>query len=595
MKKVILLLACLPLFFTASSQSTYYVDSLNRQLVHAVTVPDRMYWLNAQATYYIGYDNSRAEELGARLLAIADSSRNREWMIKAFLYSADRFYVFGYEQQSINKGLEYSQKAFDIAKASHLDEYTCWAYLSLARGYLSNSELDKAINSNNMALSVASSIENDSLKTYIYNSLATTYLGKNEKLLAFRSCLNALDIAESNGEYTLLQNTYDQMSDIYRSLSDFEKAKDFQFKRATLQRQQHHLYDLLDTYQAIGNLYKFQNEFDLSLSYFQKALTLSDSLHLEIYKVNVYSSIINLYLNSNKYEQCVAYFNTHTEMKDFLNKAGMSYFTDYISGIIYLLSDKLDSAIYYLNKSGPNILARANKFDQCQFYFYMAVYYRKIKEYDKAIEYMLKSKVRCEQLTSLTTLKRIATNLDSLYQLKGDYKNAYVYNALYHTYIDSLNTLAKERDMMALEIDNENRRKERDAKLQEEKIRRNHNLQYSAITIAITAIFILLGVAGVFKISKTYISTLSFFAFIFLFEFIILIADNKIHDLTHGDPWKVLAIKIGLIAILSPLHHKLEEKVIHYLTTKELMRIKGRGLLGRWFKKKDVDVPMGNM
>lgn len=68
-----------------------------------------------------------------------------------------------------------------------------------------------------------------------------------------------------------------------------------------------------------------------------------------------------------------------------------------------------------------------------------------------------------------------------------------------------------------------------------------------------------------------------------------------IHDLTHGEPWKVLAIKIGLIAILSPLHHKLEEKVIHYLTTKELVRIKGRRLLGRWFKKKDVDVPMGNL
>jgi hypothetical protein len=282
-------------------------------------------------------------------------------------------------------------------------------------------------------------------------------------------------------------------------------------------------------------------------------------------------------------------------MKDFLNKAGLSYFTDYIYGIIYLFSNKLDSAIYYLNKSGPNVLARANKGDQCQYYLIMADYYQKIKDYDKAIEYMLNGKVRGEQLANLVILKLTATNLDSLYQLKGDYKNAYVYNALYHTYSDSLNTLAKERDMMALEIDNENRRKERDAKLHEEKIRRNHNLQYMAITVAITGIFILLGVAGVFKVSRTYISTLSFFAFIFLFEFIILMADNIIHDLTHGEPWKVLAIKIGLIAILSPLHHKLEEKVIHYLTTKELVRIKGRRLLGRWFKKKDVDVPMGNM
>jgi hypothetical protein len=80
-----------------------------------------------------------------------------------------------------------------------------------------------------------------------------------------------------------------------------------------------------------------------------------------------------------------------------------------------------------------------------------------------------------------------------------------------------------------------------------------------------------------------------------LFEFIILIADTKIHDITHGEPWKVLAIKIGLIAILLPLHHKVEEKVIHYLTTQELLRLKGKGLFGIWRKKKDADVPMGNL
>ena len=54
-------------------------------------------------------------------------------------------------------------------------------------------------------------------------------------------------------------------------------------------------------------------------------------------------------------------------------------------------------------------------------------------------------------------------------------------------------------------------------------------------------------------------------AFILLFEFIILLADTWIHNFTHGEPWKVLAIKVALIAILLPLHHFLEERVIHYI------------------------------
>lgn len=78
---------------------------------------------------------------------------------------------------------------------------------------------------------------------------------------------------------------------------------------------------------------------------------------------------------------------------------------------------------------------------------------------------------------------------------------------------------------------------------------------------------------GIFSVSHATIRILGFFAFIFLFGFIMLIADNQIHHWTHGEPWKVLAIKIGLISLLLPLHHWLEEKVIHYLTTKKLLNI----------------------
>src|SRR6266496_2256174 len=134
MKKVFLFLLVVPAYFFSVAQSGYFVDSLNKQLSHSYTVPDKMYWLNQLACYYKGIDDNRSEQLGDQLITMADSSRNREWMIKALLYNADRLYEFGYVQQSVTRGLEYSQKAFDIAKSSNLDEYTCWAYLYLARG-----------------------------------------------------------------------------------------------------------------------------------------------------------------------------------------------------------------------------------------------------------------------------------------------------------------------------------------------------------------------------------------------------------------------------------------------------------------------------
>jgi hypothetical protein len=75
----------------------------------------------------------------------------------------------------------------------------------------------------------------------------------------------------------------------------------------------------------------------------------------------------------------------------------------------------------------------------------------------------------------------------------------------------------------------------------------------------------LLAALGRFKVKPWLIRSLGFLSFILLFEFIILIADQQIHHLTHGEPLPILLIKIVLIAALLPLHHYLEHKAIHYL------------------------------
>ena len=42
---------------------------------------------------------------------------------------------------------------------------------------------------------------------------------------------------------------------------------------------------------------------------------------------------------------------------------------------------------------------------------------------------------------------------------------------------------------------------------------------------------------------------------------------------SHGEPWKVLAIKICLIAALFPLHHYVENKVVHHLVTRKKLKL----------------------
>jgi tetratricopeptide (TPR) repeat protein len=595
MKKLFLLLVCIVPCCLGYARQSNLEDSLHRELSNATRVEDRMMWMSKLSSYYLGINNSKSEELGAKVIEIADSSRDRKLMVKAYLYNAERCLSFTSLKEYVNRGLEYTSKALEIARSNNLDEYQAWAYTYLARGARNNGEVDKALNYNNLAISIAANVKNDSLKVSAYNALGNTYMQKDEKLLGFRNYLQALNIAEESGNKSLQQSCYSRLSFFYNVIEEFEKAKDYEFKKEQLQKTENKPYDLLETYGAIGNLYVRSKQYEQAKKYYEKSIALADSLKFRVYKLNGYIQIVNMYLNSQEYSKGLNYFNAHPEVKDYLMTSGLSYVLDHAYGAMYSLTNSLDSAGYYFAKSEPGFESKGNLGSRFWFYANYAYYFKLRKDYDKAIEYWLKARKIGDQLSSLDIQQQAVTNLDSLYQLKGDYRNAHFYGNQYSLLKDSLQKLSREKDLLSLEVDSENRRKEREALRLQEETNRRHNLQYIGIMVAIAAIFVLLVMAGVFSVSKTTIRVLGFFAFIFLFEFIILLADNQIHHWTHGEPLKVLAIKIALIAMLLPLHHWLEKKVIHYLTSREKLKVKGRRILGKWFGKKDADLPLSNM
>ncbi len=95
---------------------------------------------------------------------------------------------------------------------------------------------------------------------------------------------------------------------------------------------------------------------------------------------------------------------------------------------------------------------------------------------------------------------------------------------------------------MSIEIQNANKRAELQKKDEEEKRRTRNNIEYLGITAVIATVFIILVCTGSFQnIPCSYKCAMGFFAFIFLFEFIVLLLDDQIQELTHGEPWKVLA------------------------------------------------------
>lgn len=590
---VVVAMMCLSVVCKAQENSftdNPLADSLKQNLERSTTAAQKVFWLGELSMVFMGVDKTLSDEYSHQQQTLAEASRDRALIIQALLTNAQRHYNFSSRQDFINKGREYSQKALDMAKSNHLDESEAWAYIFMATGSRLNGDGETALKYNNLALSIANTLKNDSLKIDGLISIARTYINKDEKMLALRHYLQALELAEISEHYDLMHEAYRDIAGFYMGLKEYEKAKDYTYKIIRLTLPAHRPIDRLNAYNRLGRIYSLSEQYDLAGEFFNKALALADTMKLELIKINTYVSMLDMYLGSGQEQKALEHLQSQPEVRKFMIRSAFGYYIDQCQGVVYMKAGKTDSAKYYLKKAEAGFEQNANRYSRYWFYYKIGKLYDEKKDYKQALVYYMKAKDMSIKIADLEAQRDIAQRLDSLYQRSGDFKTAYAYNRQYQLYKDSLEKLATEKDLMLMEVDNEKRREERAALQAEERQRARHNIQYMGITVAIACIFIVLVMLGIFRISHTAIRILGFFAFIFLFEFIILIADNQIHHWTHGEPWKVLAIKIGLISLLLPLHHYLEEKVIHYLTSRKLLELNKEMILSKFTRKGQEEV-----
>ena len=204
-----------------------------------------------------------------------------------------------------------------------------------------------------------------------------------------------------------------------------------------------------------------------------------------------------------------------------------------------------------------------------QLYDELGNFYRRKSDLRQGAIYYLKERAIGQATGRLEFSQAAALMLDSIYLQMHDYQSAYIYHEEYTRDADSLRNLARETDLLKLEVDNDSRRREREAKEEQQATEHRHNVQYMGFTVGLVVLFIVLVMLGWLAVPPSVIRTLGFLSFIFLFEFIILLTDKQIQGWTNEEPWKVLLIKIALAAILVPLHHWLEHKVIVYLSNRK--------------------------
>jgi tetratricopeptide (TPR) repeat protein len=162
--------------------------------------------------------------------------------------------------------------------------------------------------------------------------------------------------------------------------------------------------------------------------------------------------------------------------------------------------------------------------------------------------------------------ERVARRLSGIYEKQGKGMKALEMYKLYVQMNDSINNEATQKatirqqtqyEFEKAQIVKENEAKEQVRVIAEETGRRN-NLQYSLIFLGILVLFVAILMLGFIKVSPNVAEGLIFFAFLILFEFVLVFSEPYLEQYTNGEPMYNLLANSVLAILIFPVHSILE-------------------------------------
>ena len=529
--------------------------------------------LSNLAFYYSDHlgEDKVADSISESAIRIAEKSHRPEILFHAY----NNYLESNDLHDNYQKALGYALQAEQISLLSKNPEMDFRIYKNLVAVYLAGYEFDKALEYSYKLLSIAGTSDDIGRKAESYLNIGQCLEGKNQRIEAFRNYLNAVGLAEGIKNTRLCGECYSRLSNFYNLNKLYNKA--IQYK--LLQRDLISNTKPVDSVALMWTVYGLQ-VIDLS-SDNNRLNDLNQQDIIDFARRTGHKRMLNYeialirthYIEANKIGLLHDLYYKKFPLE--LERLATENPALFLRLKAFFCEEKFmpDSAMYYFNAAEKILRSDPNKILQSNFYNRFGQFLIRHGQKEKALEQFSKSLELAKEGFYIEYMLGASKQLEAIYASKGDYKNAYKYSALNKILNDSLSNMSKKDQMLVLEIDHETRQRDLAAELLEQNTIRRHYIQYTAMTIGILTAFVILIMLGSLKVPEWIIRMLGFFSFIFLFEFIVLPSDQKIEEITHGEPWKVLLIKIFLIAILLPLHHAIEKRVITYLLNHKLLDI----------------------
>ncbi len=576
---------------SSSSGKTYSLpiadkSGLEHQINAAKGEADKIKYLGELAEYYVEWEGDYhiADSLLSAGIEIAELSYNNSLLLDAYAN-----YLLVIDDYS------YSQKVKSVigklsALSSQLREpITVWkCKIALANGNKLIFNMEAARDYAYQALTAAIQIKDADIITSSHLAVGVIQQNMNNNVEAIRNYLDALTIAEAEQDAVLRMKCFDNLSNFYNLIKAYDKAIQYKLKEL----------EIVENASNLDSGRIMNLKFDLEIISYNNR-TVNEKQLYKILDFAIKHKMDNLrrdclvtlrshLIKQNDFGQLYTLFHeTFPTELDYLrvNDTTMYY---RLNALFKEHDTQIDSASMYFEMAAKRINQSNDRLRKSSFYMRYGDFFERNGFHDEAIKEYRSAYLLASSISYYEFMLEASHKLEQIHLEKQDFANAYKYGNINRNINDSLINMVQKEELMLIEIENEEVLREQRVEQQKDETRRRNNLQYTAITIIIATTFLLLLVMGGIKVSRGLIHSVAFLCFIFFFEFLILLFDTWIHHLTHGEPWKILVIKIVLMCGLVPFHHMVEKNMIIYLTDDKPTWL--QRFFERLKKKKPIDI-----
>lgn len=318
------------------------------------------------------------------------------------------------------------------------------------------------------------------------------------------------------------------------------------------------------SYNNIAEVYKEQGDYSNAIAYYRKAKDIFQKINSP-YLVNAYLNIGDNYEMMNRVDSALLYQNqAHQLAMQLQDKNNLGAILTNLGNINIKLKQR-DLGKSYYRASIPYAIETDDKQTLYNAYLGIARLFKEDNQIDSSFTYAKAALGFAQEISNLKGVNQCATLLYQLYSLRNNTDSAFQYFKLATFSRDSMFTEEKVREVQKLNF-TEQQRQETIAELAEKESKeRSYNLQMLGVAIFLLVFFMALVFMSRKKMKPKTIEYLGLMGLLLLFEFITYFLHPFIAHITHHIPIFILLCTVTIVAILVPLHHKLESWVKHKL------------------------------